>query len=96
MKNLLEKEEREIQQDIDNISFPEYGRNEEDNATEMGDYTASAAMKNNLEERLHNIREALNRIEEGNYGYTPEGEIIPEDRLRANPAATSTIKPEDK
>lgn len=71
--------------------FPDYGRSEEDNATEVADYVASAAVTKADEERLREVEAALARIEAGEYGVTNDGQMIPEARLRANPAATTTI-----
>lgn len=75
-------------------AFPDYGRNDEENATEVADYQASESAAETLEERLIGVTAALERIHEGTYGVTAEGESIPEDRLRANPAATTIIKKE--
>ena len=72
--------------------YPDYGRNEEDNATEVADFVATAATTEATEARLKEVQEALERLAQGNYGITAEGEEIPEDRLRANPAATTIIK----
>ena len=105
MKNLLQKEQKRLKSDLEAIAmksgndyranFPDYGRNDEDNATEIGDYTATSATENTLEERLHNIEGALERIKQENYGVTTEGDLIPQDRLRANPAATTIVKPRE-
>lgn len=72
--------------------YPDYGRNEEDNATEMADFVAAAATTEATEARLKEVTQALERIEQGTYGATNEGELISEERLRANPAATTIIK----
>lgn len=71
--------------------YPEYGRHEEENADEVADYQARAAATEAAESRLENVIAALKRIEEGTYGETDEGELIPEGRLRANPAATTIL-----
>lgn len=71
--------------------FPVYGQGEEDNATEIADYTAASAVTEAKESRLREVNAALTRIEEGKYGLTHNGEIIPEKRLRANPAATALV-----
>lgn len=103
MKSLLQGEQKRLQSDLEAIAmksgsdyranFPDYGRNDEDNATEIGDYAATASTENALEERLRNIETALERIDQETYGVTEEGELIPQDRLRANPAATTIVKP---
>jgi RNA polymerase-binding transcription factor DksA len=93
MKARLEKEKDQLKQELDqNEQFPEYGRNDEDNATEMADYESSTATKNVVQDRLNSVTGALERIKAGTYGITESGDLIPEDRLRANPAATSTIQ----
>ncbi|MFH1354511.1 MAG: TraR/DksA C4-type zinc finger protein [bacterium] len=94
MRTQLETEKIRLEQELSTISskFPEYGRNEEDNATEIADYQATSATENTLEVRLIGVTAALNRIEQGTYGITEGGDLIPEARLRANPAATTVIK----
>jgi len=106
MQKRLQKEYEQLQRDLEAMAtksggdyqanFPDYGRNEEDNATEIGDYAAAAATETTLETRLRNIEASLERIKTGTYGITDDGELIPEERLRANPAATTIIKPEDR
>lgn len=76
--------------------FPDYGRSEEDNATEMADYEATAATTKANEVRLREIEAALQRIEDGRYGVSDDGRLIPEERLRANPAATTLVEDEKK
>lgn len=71
--------------------FPDYGRNEEDNATEIADYSATSAAKEEKEARLRELEAALSRIEAGGYGLADTGQLIPEARLRANPAATTLV-----
>ncbi|MEX1997656.1 MAG: hypothetical protein WEA04_03195 [Candidatus Andersenbacteria bacterium] len=71
--------------------FPNYGRNVEDNATEMADFQALAATTEATEQRLHEVEAALEHIAAGTYGLTANGQAIPEERLRANPAATTII-----
>jgi RNA polymerase-binding transcription factor DksA len=72
--------------------YPEYGEHEDENASEVTDYQAAVATTEATQARLESIEQALARIEEGTYGLTREGEPIPEQRLRANPAATTLVK----
>jgi RNA polymerase-binding transcription factor DksA len=72
-------------------NYPDYGRNEEDNATEMEDYQANLATTTAIKERLEEIEVALQRMESNTYGVTEDGQDIPENRLRANPAATTLV-----
>jgi RNA polymerase-binding transcription factor DksA len=102
MKQRLEAEREMLAKELKTVAheqagdftadFPDYGRNEEDNATEMADFVATAATTEATEARLKEIEAAIERIEAGTYGKTSEGELIPEERLRANPAATTIIK----
>ncbi len=101
MKALLEQEKAQLEKDLNQgahkqegnyvADFPEYGQNEEDNATEIADYTAKSAIVEAKETRLKEIDSALKRLEEGRFGLTEDGEVIPENRLRANPAATNLV-----
>lgn len=74
-------------------NMPDYGRNDEENAMEVADYTANAATTEAEESRLKEVEAALQRITQGTYGRTLDGQSIPEERLRANPAATTIVKP---
>jgi RNA polymerase-binding transcription factor DksA len=95
MRRRLQEEERSVGAELKTLEehgkprFPEYGRDEEENAQEVADYETIAATSKALEDRLAEIKAALQRIAEGQYGMTQEGEVIPEERLRANPAATT-------
>jgi len=51
-----------------NASFPEYGRSDEDNATEIADYTTNLSLEKELEGELAKINRALEKIEDGSYG----------------------------
>lgn len=63
-----------------------------DMAEQAEQYETSFAIEKKLEERWSNIVAALKRIEEGTYGKcTVGGGDIPEDRLKANPAASTCI-----
>lgn len=102
MKDRLLQEKASLEQELSALAnrhgddfqskFPDYGRNEEENATEVADFEATNAATEALEERLEGATAALERIEVGTYGITVDGELIPEDRLRANPSATTVIK----
>lgn len=72
-------------------NIPEYGRDDDDNVTEAADYEALASTTETIEDQLASVVAALKRIEDGTYGVTAEGETIPEERLRANPSATTLI-----
>lgn len=102
MRQKLEAEQRDLQKRLGIIAhkgeesgfeadFVEYGRNDEENANEIADTVALSATTEAMEARLKEIEEALERVEKGAYGVSDSGELIPEGRLRANPAATTTI-----
>lgn len=66
-------------------------------ATEMADtfeeFQNRSAIQIHLEEMLNDIKSALKRIEEGNYGICEVcKEEIEEARLEANPSASTCIK----
>lgn len=92
MKAKLEAEKQQLDTEVAATKdFPDYGRNEEENATEVADYQAAAATEDMLARRREEVEAALQRIADSTYGLTNDGKIIPEDRLRANPAATTTV-----
>jgi len=64
-----------------------------DMAEQAEQYETGFAIEKKLEERWSNIVAALTRITEGTYGKcSVGGGDIPEDRLKANPAASTCIK----
>lgn len=92
MKQRLLKEKQNLSGELDETKgFPDYGRSEEENATEVADFQARSASNSAASERLEEIDAALARIEKGTYGSTEDGALISEERLRANPAATTII-----
>jgi DnaK suppressor protein len=61
-----------------------------DQAENLESYAESTAILNDLEIRYNAVEAALSRIEEGTYGVcSVSGEMIEEDRLTADPAATT-------
>ncbi len=68
--------------------------------TELGDkfeeMEEQNAVQNQLENRLVDIKRALEKIENGTYGMCEvSGEPIEEERLQANPAARTSIAHKD-
>jgi len=103
MKAKLEAQRQLLQKELGTIAeptpdaefqakFADYGRNDEDNAMEVADYVTSAATTKAAEEQLRAVDVALERIAQGTYGLTDDGQPIPEERLRANPAATTLAR----
>lgn len=68
--------------------FEDLGRDEEDNAEEVEEYSAKVGITETLEKNLKDVDDALKRIEAGNYGICENcPEEIRIERLRAYPAA---------
>jgi len=73
-------------------NFNEIGTDEDENASEVEEYTDNLALENTLQKQLKEIAEALDRMEEGTYGTCENcGREIDVDRLRAYPAARTCI-----
>ncbi len=72
--------------------FPNFGDDEDENASEVAMYSDNLSIEQELEKALRDVNNSLKRIEDGTYGickYT--GEAINQDRLRARPTSTSSI-----
>lgn len=78
-------------------TFEDLGRDEEDNAEEVEEYTAKVGITETLEKNLKDVNDALRRIKNGNYGKCENcpGEIRIE-RLNAYPAARKCMNCEAK
>ncbi|MDA1169065.1 MAG: hypothetical protein O3A36_01895 [bacterium] len=90
-ERLLEEKRTLLGEAVESSGFPDYGRSEEENATEVADYAALKATNTAVTERITEIDLALEKIKKQTYGITEDGILIPEGRLRANPAATTVI-----
>jgi len=82
--------------EIDNdyeTRFEQIGDSPEENADEVTAYEGNLAIEHDLENHLHEIDEALERIEKGTYGICSDCNTnISIERLRAMPEATLCIK----
>lgn len=105
LKEALNKEKNRIQTELDRIGkptteagdyetkFSEIGTGEDENASEMEEYTDNIALEANLEKQLKDILEALEKMETETYGTCENCNAeIPIERLRAYPAAKTCIK----
>ena len=72
--------------------FPEVGREEGENASEVEQFANNLGVISDLENKLARVEAALARIENGTYGKCLAGDNIEEDRLRALPEADSCMK----
>ncbi len=73
--------------------FEDIGRGEDENASEVEQYSDNLALEDTLEKQLKEANNALERMEKGTYGICEScnQEIDPE-RLRAYPAAATCIR----
>ena len=73
-------------------SFNEIGSDEDENASEVEEYTDNLALETNLQKQLKEITDALSRMEDGTYGKCENCEAdVPLERLRAYPAASKCL-----
>lgn len=104
LKTKLLEEKTRIQNELDRIgkpttkegdystNFSEMGEDEDENASEVEEYTDNLALESNLEKQLKEILEALEKMEAGTYGKCENcATDISIERLRAYPAAKTCI-----
>lgn len=69
----------------------------EDAAQTLEQYVGSQALQDLNETRIRDIRRALQKIDDGTYGFSDEsGEPIPVARLEAVPEAVLTVEEQDR
>jgi DnaK suppressor protein len=98
-KDLLAQRE-EVLKDISGVGggqgavkFPEYGEKLDENAQEIGEYTANLATDKVLESSLRDIEGALKRIEDGTYGICKYcKKDIGKKRMLARPVASACVE----
>ncbi|MEK7502828.1 MAG: TraR/DksA C4-type zinc finger protein [Patescibacteria group bacterium] len=108
-QKLLEEEKTKLEGELGDIAhrnpdapedweanYPEPSVNSpapDEKADQEEEFANISGQESALEDRLHDINEALERINHGTFGICAVGkEEIGEDRLRANPAARTCIK----
>ncbi len=110
LKKKLEKEkadlvgELEIVADKDpkakddyDATFPDYGDSVDDNAAEVETYQTNLSLERDLELTLVNVKEALGKIEKGEYSVCENCRSeIDEARLEAFPAAKHCMRCQEK
>ena len=75
-----------------NADFPALGEKEDENASEVAEYSKDLTLERTLEASLKDVNKALERIKESSYGACKYcGKIIDEKRLMARPTSTSCI-----
>lgn len=97
-KSTLEEELRQFtntnsnNEDDFKSTFPNYGDSEEENSAEVADYGDNLSLEYTLEKSLRDVRQALQRVEDGNYGICKYcGNLINPERLKARPASSSCM-----
>jgi len=96
-KNRIEMELRKIaEKDSDGdykAKFEDFGREREDNAGEVENYTANLGVTESLEQELEKVNLALKKIENGTYGKCENcNQEIPQKRLEVYPAAQNCVQ----
>ncbi len=103
LKKNLYKEKERVENEINRITKPslsgkyepifnEIGQDEDENASEVEEYTDNVAIENTLEKQLKEINMALDRIKSNSYGRCEKcGTEISTNRLQAYPAAKKCI-----
>lgn len=97
-KTKLEEElgrfaQRNPQNDSDfNADFPQLGEKEDENASEVAEYSKDLTLERTLEASLKDVNKALDRMKDGTYGVCKYcSKPIDEKRLMARPTSTSCI-----
>lgn len=75
-----------------NVPYPNEGDSMDENAREIMEFERTKAVTDNLEKKLHDIRETIKKLEEGNYGQCEKCSVkISEERLKVMSAARLCI-----
>lgn len=84
---------RNPQNDADfNADFPQLGEKEDENASEVAEYSKDLTLERTLEASLKDVNKALDRMKDGTYGVCKYcSKPIDEKRLMARPTSTSCI-----
>ncbi|MCA9376281.1 MAG: TraR/DksA C4-type zinc finger protein [Candidatus Doudnabacteria bacterium] len=73
-------------------AFKDRGSDEDSNAQEVTEFQEDLSLEASLETTLGDVKEALQRMDDGTYGVCEEcGSDIPVERLRALPRATTCV-----
>lgn len=106
MKGKLEEERAQLRKQLQEISkqsahaigadfvakFPSYGDKEDDNASEVSQYTDNLSLETTLERMFNDVESALQRIDDGTYGKCRYcGNEIDERRLAVRPSSSSCV-----
>ena len=97
-KQILTKEKERLVKKVGQLKkYPDYGRNEDDNAQEMADYQSNLSLEEQVEFLIKKVDTALSAIEDGSYGKCKKcKEMIEEGRLEVMPYAEVCVTCKDK
>ncbi len=94
---LLSEKQRLINELASDSKFPEYGDTEEDNASEVTDFTEKKGIEKKLKGELVDVKIALDKIDNNLYGMCEEcKKQIEKARLEAMPSAKTCITHSNK
>ncbi len=72
--------------------FPNFGDDEDENATEVAEYTNNLSLENEIENELRDVEASISRVDAGTYGICKYCKVkIDEARLHARPTSTSCV-----
>lgn len=75
------------------VEYKDLGESEDDNATEVTNYSNNLSLESTLEKLLRDVTSALERMSRGEYGTCKYcSKEISEARLRARPTSSSCIE----
>ena len=75
-----------------NAEFPDLGEKEDENASEVAEYSKNLTLERTLESSKSDVEKALKRIKDGTYGICKYcGKDIGEKRLMARPTSSACI-----
>ncbi|TAL50865.1 hypothetical protein EPN81_01470 [Patescibacteria group bacterium] len=107
MRDLLEGEKTRLEKELTGFAhrnlkssetdftsdFPNLGEKEDENASEVAQFSDNLSLEDELEKALRDVESALKMIENGTYGTCKYcGQQIDERRLVARPTSTSCIQ----
>lgn len=107
MRSSLEKEKTELERELSNLghripqaaeadyemNFPNIGDKEDENASEVAQFSDNLSLESELEKSLRDVESALERLEKDEYGICKYcKEEINEKRLEARSTSSSCIK----
>lgn len=92
MKEKLLEEQGQLTTEVEQMNAINYGTEVDDDVHEVEENTVNKTLKITLDNKLRDVKAALQRIDDGTYGickYT--GKPIDKERLRARPTSASSV-----